>query len=78
MVAETFEQAATLDSTTARVWVAFGPVGVVGSIHEIGGSFAYRLMNEDYHGMFPSLEIAKSALQSALPGGSGVPEYREH
>ena len=68
----------TTTTSTGRVWVAFGPVGAVGAIHQIGDSYAYRLMDEDYHGMFPTLEAAKGALHAALKPGSEWPEFREH
>ena len=60
-------------------WVAFGEAGAVGTIHRRGESFKTRLLDDaDYRGSYPSLDIAKSALQAALLPGSGVPEYREH
>lgn len=65
-------------TTTGRVWVAFGPVGAVGAIHEIGNGYAFRLMDEDYHGMFDTLEAAKGALHAALKPGSDWPEFKEH
>ena len=68
----------TTTTSTGRVWVAFGPVGAVGAIHQIGDSFAYRLMDEDYHGMFATLEAAKGALHAALKPGSEWPDFREH
>ena len=68
----------TTTTSTGRVWVAFGPVGAVGAIHQIGDGYAYRLMNEDYHGMFSTIEAAKGALHAALKPGSEWPEFREH
>ena len=68
----------TTTTSTGRVWVAFGPVGAVGAIHQIGDNYAYRLMDEDYHGMFPTLEAAKGALHAALKPGCEWPEFREH
>ena len=66
-------------STEGRTWVAFGSVGAVGAIHEIGdGGFAFRLMDEDFHGMFPTLDAAKGALHAALKPGSDWPEFKEH
>jgi hypothetical protein len=65
-------------TATDRTWVAFGPVGAVGAIHQIGDTFAYRLMDEDFHGMYPTLDAAKGALHAALKPGSEWPEFREH
>jgi hypothetical protein len=64
---------------TGRTWVAFGPNGAVGSMHETTGGFFIKLLNDaDYRGVFPTLEAAKGALHAALPPGSDWPEFREH
>ena len=70
----------TTSTTTAigRTWVAFGPVGAVGAIHQIGDHFAFRVMDEDFHGMFRTLDAAKGALHASLKPGSDWPEFREH
>lgn len=65
-------------STEGRTWVAFGSVGAVGAIHQVGDSYAYRLMDEDFHGMFPTLDAAKGALHAALKPGSDWPDFKEH
>jgi len=66
-------------TTIGRTWVAFGELGAVGSIHEIGDGYFYRLLSdEDYRGVFPTLEAAKGALHSAMPHGSERPDFNEH
>ena len=69
----------TAATSTGRTWIAFGELGAVGSIHEIGGGYFYRLLSdEDYRGVFPTLEAAKGALHSAMAPGSERPDFREH
>lgn len=66
-------------STTSPTWVAFGPAGVVGSIHRTDDGFAIRMSSEGaYHGAFPTLDIAKSAVHAALGPGVDRPEFSEH
>ena len=63
----------------ARTWVAFGSTGALGSIHDADGGYSIKLLNdEEYRGSYPSLDIAKSALHSALLPGTEWPEFREH
>lgn len=63
----------------SQAWVAFGPAGALGSVHRIQTGFAVRLLNDDdYRGVYPTLEIAKHALHAALLPGSDWPEFREH
>lgn len=60
-------------------WVAFGPVGAVGSIHRTEQGFAVTLLaDERIVGTYPSLDIAKRALHAQLEPGSERPEFREH
>jgi hypothetical protein len=67
------------ETMTGRRWVAFGPAGAVGSIHETDEGFAVRLLNEqDYRGVYPTIEVAKSALHASMQAGSDWPEFREH
>lgn len=69
----------TAATTTGRTWIAFGELGAVGSIHEIGTGYFYRLLSDnDYRGVFPTLEAAKGALHSAMTPGSERPDFREH
>lgn len=68
----------TTTPTTGKVWVAFGPVGAVGAIQQVGDAYSFRLMDEDFHGSFATLDAAKGALHAALKPGSDWPEFREH
>ncbi len=64
---------------TGHTWVAFGPAGAIGSIHSVDGGYTFKLLDDDdYRGLYPSLDAAKSALQATMPSGSERPEYREH
>ena len=66
-------------TTIDKTWVAYGPAGVVGSIHQVGGGFTFRLLaDEARRAEYPSLEIAKSALHASLLPGAEWPEFREH
>ena len=67
------------ETLTGRRWVAFGPAGAVGAIHQTDDGFGVRLMGEtDYRGVYPTLEVAKSALHASMQAGSDWPEFREH
>jgi hypothetical protein len=69
----------TASTTINRTWVAHGPAGVVGSIHRTPDGFSIRVGRaEEYHGDFPTLDVAKSALHAALGPGSDRPEFSEH
>lgn len=64
---------------TGQTWVAFGPAGAIGSIHRRDDGFAMRLLGDAaYRGVYPSLDVAKSALYAALLPGTDWPEFREH
>jgi hypothetical protein len=64
---------------TGRTWVAFGPVGAVGSIHESETGYTLRLMGSaDLHASYPTLDAAKGALMASMPSGSERPDFREH
>lgn len=64
---------------TGSTWVAFGPAGAVGSIHQDDDGFSIKLLNDaGFHGEFASLDVAKNALCSALPPGTERPEFHEH
>ena len=67
------------ETATDQRWVAFGPAGAVGSIHRTGDGFAVRLMDAaDYRGVYPTLDVAKSALHASMLPGSEWPDFREH
>ena len=64
---------------TEQRWVAFGTAGAVGSIHRTDDGFEVRLMSDATpHGMYPTLDVAKSALHATMLPGSEWPDYREH
>lgn len=64
---------------TRHNWIAFGPAGAIGSIHQVEGGYTFKLMtDEKYRGVFPTLEVVKSALHASLVPGTDWPEFREH
>jgi hypothetical protein len=70
------------ETTTPRTqqrWIAFGASGAAGSILHTDGGYAVRLLADtDPRGVYPSLDVAKSALHASMPPGSEWPEFREH
>ena len=68
------------DTTLERhTWVAFGPAGAVGSIHSAEGGFAVRVLSdENWTAVYPTLDVAQSALHANLLPGSDRPEFKEH
>lgn len=67
------------ETSTRRLWVAYGPIGAVGKIQRDDDGYAVQMAGVDQPlGTYPSLEIAKSALQSHLKPGAEPPQYREH
>lgn len=67
------------ETTSRRLWVAYGQAGAVGVIETTDDGFAVRMARADEGlGVFPSIEIAKSALYSQLMPGTDWPEFREH
>lgn len=71
---------ATDPRLTGHVWVAVGPAGAVGSIHSVeGGGYTFKLLTDEaYRGVYPTLDVAQSALYASLLPGSEWPEFREH
>lgn len=64
---------------TGQTWVAFEPHGAVGSVHKVSTGYTFKLLrDDDFRSVYPSLEVAKSALHAALLPGSEWPEFREH
>jgi hypothetical protein len=64
---------------TGQTWVAFGPAGAVGSIHRVADGFTFRLISDDdFRSVYPTLDVAKSALHASLLPGAEWPEFREH
>ncbi|WP_029145024.1 hypothetical protein [Microbacterium luticocti] len=61
------------------VWVAFGTTGVVGSIRETDDGYVVTMAGADASlGTYPSMDVAKSALYSAMPAGSDWPRFEQH
>ncbi|MCU1506402.1 MAG: hypothetical protein QOD27_1706 [Microbacteriaceae bacterium] len=69
----------TTTTTITKTWVAVGPAGAIGSVHQTDHGYTFKLVTDaDYRATYPSLEIAKSALHASLVPGSDWPEFREH
>jgi hypothetical protein len=68
------------DTTLTRhTWLAMGPAGTIGWITSTGKGYTFKLVNDtSERAMYPSLEVAKSALHASLVPGSEWPEFREH
>lgn len=66
------------NTTTTRRWVAFGPAGAIGSIHQTDDGFRVKLLDGAPEREYPTLEVAKNALHASLPSGAEWPEFREH
>ena len=64
---------------TGQTWVAFGPVGALGSVHRVTDGFTFKLMTDDgFRAIYPTLESAQGALFASLVPGTDWPEFREH
>ena len=70
----------TNQTVIEKTWVAYGPAGVVGSVHRLDdGSYTFRLLTDaTARGEYPSLDVAKSALHASLLPGAEWPDFREH
>ena len=67
------------NTLTDQRWVAFGTAGAVGSIHRLDEGFEVRLISDATpRGVYPTLDVAKSALHASMLPGSDWPEFREH
>jgi hypothetical protein len=67
------------ETTITKTWVATGPAGAVGAIHRTHDGFSIRVGRAaGFHGDFPTLDVAKSALHAALGPGVDRPEFSEH
>lgn len=67
------------ETSTRRLWVAYGPAGAVGKIQKGGDGYTVQMAGADAPlGTYPTMDIAKRALQSHLKPGAEPPEYREH
>lgn len=64
---------------THRVWVAYGPSGVVGAIREDEHGYTVTKAGADRaSGVFETLEAAKGALHAGMPPGTEWPTFRRH
>jgi hypothetical protein len=64
---------------TGQTWVAFTRAGAVGSVHRITDGFTFKLLSdEDYRGVYATLDAGKAALYANLLPGTDWPEFREH
>ena len=69
----------TTATNIVKTWVASGPAGAIGSIHQTDDGYTFRLLSDDdFRGSYPTLEVAKSALYASLEPGADWPEFREH
>ena len=69
----------TRNELTGQTWVASGPSGAVGSIHRVPDGYTFKLLtDDDFRGVYPTLDAAKRALFASLGPGSDRPEFREH
>lgn len=68
------------ETQTHRIWVAYGPVGVVGTVEKSSESeYIVKMARADEPvGTYPSMDVAKNALHSHLKPGSDWPQFREH
>lgn len=67
------------ETIVRRLWVAHGPVGVVGKIQKDADGYTVHMAGKNEPlGVYPTMEIAKSALQTHLRPGSDRPGFREH
>lgn len=79
----TVTQESTIRQTTGAgdhgLWVAFGPIGAVGTIRRDGERYSVSLLDDaEPRGSYPSLDVAKAALSTALGPGAERPEFRAH
>ncbi|MBW4033108.1 MAG: methyltransferase [Acidobacteria bacterium] len=69
----------TEGTVTEQRWIAFGASGAAGSILHTNIGYTVRMLNDETaRGIYPTLEVAKSALHASMPPGSEWPEFREH
>jgi hypothetical protein len=68
------------DTTLTRhTWIAMGPAGTIGWITSTEKGYTFKLVNDtSERAVYPSLEVAKSALHASLLPGTEWPEFREH
>ena len=69
-----------MSATSSALWVAYGVEGnVVGTIRRGVDGYTAAIADADSRlGVYPTMEIAKSALHNHLPPGSDWPRFQEH
>jgi len=66
-------------TTTRTIWVAFGASGVVGTIRKDEDGYTVTMADADSSvGVYPSMDVAKSALYAHMRPGSDWPRFQEH
>ncbi|WP_417562695.1 methyltransferase [Microbacterium sp.] len=61
------------------VWVAHGATGVAGIIRAVDGGYSVTIAGADEAvGTYPTMDVAKAALHSAMPPGSDWPRFEQH
>ncbi len=66
-------------ATARTIWVAFGSSGVVGTIRKDVDGYTVTMADADTSaGVYPSMEVAKSALYARMRPGSDWPRFQEH
>ncbi|MFC5501995.1 methyltransferase [Lysinimonas soli] len=69
----------TMGMTTGQRWIAFGEAGAAGTILHTDAGYAVRMLDDaEPRGVYPTLEVAKSAMHASMARGSEWPEFREH
>ncbi len=69
----------TENTMTGQRWVAFGPVGAIGSIHHSDDGYVVRMLEgSSDERTYESLAAAKNAVHAALGPNAERPEFREH
>lgn len=67
------------NTMAGQSWVAFGPVGAIGSIHHTEDGYVVRMLEGSTdERTYESLEAAKSAVHAAMGPNTERPEFREH
>lgn len=66
-------------ATRRALWVAYGDGGVTGTIKKTDDGYTVTMAGADRAaGVYPSMDIAKSALHSRMRPGSAWPSFVEH
>jgi hypothetical protein len=64
---------------TRTIWVAFGESGVVGTIRKDSDGYTVTMAGAEASvGIYPTMDVAKSALHARMRPGSDWPTFQEH